>query len=428
MSYAEEVREWDQWIAETIGSGELVSVSVHSSDCRIYRKASNVIKARRLTPASLRARVNSLEDEFLILLALAPIPEAPKPVKYGRGSGWEYFEMTGLPPLRVSDPTFGYPKESLKDFIAVALLVFRMNCLGCSHGDLHRLNVGRNSNGTLSVFDFDQAVTGIPLRCWLRDFFGIGAYSRMGDISLFRRAAEVAWISVFVKGLRAIPVALTRPFRRPRSIADSTLLLARVNLMNSPQLDSLANAWIQAGESKASSPGTLSAYYSLDVSGVNFPGERPWVLRWTHIRRSVDFRGKRFLELGCNLGLLAAHAKLSGASFCLAVDIDADILSAARIAAKALGADVQFSQQNLDSSNQWEMDLNGYDIVSALSVMHWLKDKERAWRFLADQKEVLYEGHESGDEAVKRFRTLGFAHVSVLSVSERGRSLIYAAK
>ena len=430
MSYSEEVADWDIWLAGAIGPDiELVSVSVHSSDCRIYRNGPNVWKVRRLTPASCRNRANFLEDEFLILASLNSIREAPKPVQYFRQGEWESFEMTSLPALRVTDPTFGHPKESLRDFLAVAGLTFRMNRLGCSHGDLHRQNVGRNCEGTLSIFDFDQAVIGNPFRCWLRDFFGVGAYARMSDVSLFRRAADVAWLSFAAKALRALFNGFASPFRGLKRSDDSmTSLVSRARLTGNPNLVSLAEAWTLAARSKASSPDAPCAYYSLDISGVNFPGERPWMLRWEHLKRAVDFEGKRFLELGCNLGLLSTHARLNGASYCLGLDIDSDILSAAQTAAAALGADVKFIQQNLDSTNDWENDLSGFDLVSALSVLHWVSDKDRVWRFLANHREVLYEGHESSGEAVARLRALGFTQVSVLTLSDRGRELIHAVK
>jgi hypothetical protein len=73
-------------------------------------------------------------------------------------------------------------------------------------------------------------------------------------------------------------------------------------------LVSLAQAWEIAARSQASFPGLQLAYYSLDVAGINFPGERPWVQRWNSLRANVNFKGKRFLELGCNLGLLSIHA------------------------------------------------------------------------------------------------------------------------
>ena len=85
MNYQQEQKEWDDFVAQEVGAGaQLLSVSLLSSDCRIYFLADSVFKIRRLTPASLRGRLNSLEDEFLILTRLTSIPAVPKPRHYRR--------------------------------------------------------------------------------------------------------------------------------------------------------------------------------------------------------------------------------------------------------------------------------------------------------------------------------------------------------
>jgi len=194
-----------------------------------------------------------------------------------------------------------------------------------------------------------------------------------------------------------------------------------------PALETLAEAWRIALRSKASAPDVDIAYYSIDISGINFPGERPWIIRWERIRRSLDFKGKRLLELGCNMGLLSIHAKLSGAAACLGIDIDKEILRAAELASRAFGTDVVYRQLDLADSFPWEEELSGFDVVSALSVLHWVKDKKRVWSFIAQHKEVLYEGHESEHEAEVELRQAGFTHIVRLGTTERNRQMFYAS-
>jgi SAM-dependent methyltransferase len=202
----------------------------------------------------------------------------------------------------------------------------------------------------------------------------------------------------------------------------------RVRLLNDPNLERIAEAWEVAARSSASAPGVRTAYYSLDIEGVHFPGERPWLLRWNRLRSAVSFEGKRFLELGSNMALLSIHAKLVGAAACRAVDVDTDILCAATLAAEGFGVDLETQVVDLDDPRDWERGLDGFDIVAALSVMHWIRDKARVWRFIATHREVLYEGHEVDDEAEKQLRLAGFDVVTRLGVTERNRQLFYGRR
>ncbi len=123
---------------------------------------------------------------------------------------------------------------------------------------------------------------------------------------------------------------------------------------------------------------------------------------------------------------MSIHAKICGASSCLGIDINPDIIRAATLAASAFEAEVKFKQLNLDDTFKWEDDLAGYDIVSALSVMHWVKNRKRLWIFLGKQKEVLYEGHESDAKSEQNLKNAGFTKISIIGKSERGRNIFHA--
>lgn len=310
--YVQEQEEWDQFIRGNLGEGAvLVNVSKFSSDCRVYESGGRIHKIRRLTPASMRNRNNSLEDEHLILNRLSSVPSVPRVCSYKGTDQWEQLAMEVSPALRGYDPTFGRPKETLSDFWKVIQVTWELNRNGCSHGDLHWCNVGRNVQGGMSVFDFDQACLDGPWRCVMRDMLGLGTCERRSEFSLFNRLRDV-------QGLGVVLRVIVRVSKHLLSFLSSTLssstghnqvpepaFMERARLRADPNLDMLANAWRLASRAHASAPGVDIAYYSIDIAGVNFPGERPWMLRWERIRKSVDFKGKRLLELGCNMGLLS---------------------------------------------------------------------------------------------------------------------------
>jgi hypothetical protein len=434
MRYLQEQEAWDRFVRNSLGENAvLVSVSKFSSDCRVYRANDAIVKIRRFTPSSIRGRNNSFEDEYLIMQQLSSVPGIPVVRSYKRMGEWEQLEMELMPELDGYDPTFGNPHETFKDFWDIVHVTIQINRLGCSHGDLHWRNVGRNSEGGISVFDFDQACLASPWRCAVRDILGLGTCERRCEFSLFNRLRYVRGIGFLLRALARLArelimfVSRTGPSSTQGLHLAKSTFMQRAMLQADPALETLAEAWSLASLSKASAPDAAIAYYSIDIGGTNFPGERPWILRWERIRKNVDFKGKRLLEFGCNMGLLSIHAKLSGAAFCLGIDIDKDVLLAANLASRAFGTDVEYRPVDLGDSFRWEEELNGFDIVSALSVLHWIEDKERIWSFISRHNEVLYEGHESEQEAEGNLRRAGFTHIVALGTTERNRQMFYAS-
>ncbi len=425
-NYLEEQRLWRNLVRTLFGDDwNLVSVSNDSSDIRIYDSQDRIYKIRKLTKASFEGRVNSLESEYILLSNLSGLfPEIPEVFSYRMIDEFEVLCLSQLPAIPTLDPTFSGPRERLRDYLKIVRLVWRLNLKGFSHGDLTHGNIGLNERGGLSCFDFDQAVSGHPLNCILRDFLGIPMGGHGCKISLLKRLKNVVW---FI-GLTRIYTVVKDLMFGQRAFCDWDTLNLRCILSQDPLCTALYSGWKQAAESNANSPGMGKAYYSLDYRGIHFPGERPWAFRWEMIDGRVSFKGKRFLELGCNMSLLSIQAALGGAVKCTGVDINQTVLNAASSLAEAFSVKVDYHAIDFDSVDPWEEKLKGHDCVSALSVLHWVKDKERFLNFLAGFNEVLFEGHDDWEVEVRNFKRMGFERVEVLGRTERNRSLLYAAK
>jgi hypothetical protein len=169
-------------------------------------------------------------------------------------------------------------------------------------------------------------------------------------------------------------------------------------------------------------------YYSMEIDGFALPGERAWEHRWTLLRTLVEWRDARVLELGCNLGLLSASAMREGAAAALGVDSDPALLTANRVLQCALGVTCGTARIDFDDDTAWETELAAFrpTIVTALSVLHWVRDQDRLMRFLARFDTVLYEGH--GSERVERARLqrAGFTDIVLAGRSERRRAVFVA--
>ncbi len=429
MSYMVEMETWRRQVSAWLGpEAQLIHVSSHSSDVRIYRAGTRILKVRRLTPASVSKRPCSLEDEYHLLRRLqnrSPLPlVVPEAVDYHFEPEWEALELTAVEPPITTDPVVAPVKATVAEVWALACAVFQLNRAGVSHGDLTLDNAGRNSTGTMVLLDFDQAVFSHPFRCMLRDFIGVPCQVSAAQYTVWDRVCELGLVARLVRAVQRVRNRLGRARLRDHLAAHQ--IEGRAKARKDVRLHQLAECWRLAAASGANSPGSNLAYYSLDYSGMHFPGERPWVLRWEMIARGVSFRGKRLVELGCNLGLLSIHANLAGATAVVAADSNREVLDAAVKVAAILGGEVEFRQIDFDQTVDWEAQLGRGDIVTALSLTYWLRDKDRLWHYLAGFPEVIFEGHEPAEEVERRFRTLAFDRIERLGVSERNRPVFHA--
>ena len=118
--------------------------------------------------------------------------------------------------------------------------------------------------------------------------------------------------------------------------------------------------------------------------------------------------------------------KECGARSSLAIDVDNRILNSAKFISIAYGVTPTFYQQNFDGNNNWEEEMFNFrpDIVFALSVLDWVKDKERFIKFLGRFDDVIFEGHDTYDIEVKRFCSVGFNNIELIGNSDRNRKII----
>ena len=169
----------------------------------------------------------------------------------------------------------------------------------------------------------------------------------------------------------------------------------------------------------------------LEFGGLRFPGERAWAERWRCLSRITDYRGRRILDLGCNLGLLSIFLlKEAGAAAALAVDGDPLILEAAGKAAEAFAVRPEFRRIDFDRDAGWESALEAFrpDVVFALSLLNWVEDKARLLAFLGRFEELVFEGHDSAATERRRLRAAGFTRIELVATSERGRPVLHCRK
>lgn len=106
-------------------------------------------------------------------------------------------------------------------------------------------------------------------------------------------------------------------------------------------------------------------YQTIELpSGLVTPGKVPTHLR-TSLLQKIDFKGKSFLDVGCNSGQYCFTAKDNGASEVVGIDIDGRRILQARILAENEGYDVRFEERDI-----FDEPLNRrFDIVICIAVV-----------------------------------------------------------
>ncbi|MDP2689602.1 MAG: methyltransferase domain-containing protein [Deltaproteobacteria bacterium] len=421
--------EWERlWASalEELGLGGAVlnSCSYHDPGRRTY-ESGGVIYKLVLAGHEITAlkRAQDLRGEFEILNGCKGMAGVPEAIEWKRSGAAEYLAMRRINGVPLSGLDAG-PVKFVSVLARLGVILARLGIRGISHNDINAGNILILCDGGVALIDFDQAGRSGFLEALSRSFLGIESGG---------------------KAMHGSYVSLVKDFMKKNMSPGTIALLKRLagrdmsrkhRLPDLPanageKLKSAHWAWNLAQNSDASCPGAKAAYYSYEFQGVRFPGERPWKERWEVLSGITDYKGKRALELGCNMGLLSISLlREKKAKAALGVDADAKILESAKLLSSAHGVLPKFRQQDLDSPEEWEAELAEFkpDIVFALNVLNWVKDKDRLMSFLGRFNEVVFEGHDSVETETGRFRDAGFADIRLITTSERKRPVLHCRK
>lgn len=417
---------WCECLASfNISSAILLSQSTVDPFRRVYVVNGRIYKVVALRyEISKNLRADDLAGEFAILKRCAAIPGVPLPIVHYQNDEFEAIVMKRVP----GEPLASLDISWLRLFLILTklgIILLKLSWRGISHNDIFPENVLVTSQGSTSLIDFDQATRTNFLVALLRQFAGINVGLSKVHGSLVTISKKCVKKKLSPKTIQSLKRLLRRN--------DNEILQVLPILPNdaSFQVKTLLKAWQQAQVSDASSPGRTVAYYSLDVGGYHFPGERLWIERWNVLRSATDYSGKRILELGCNMALLSCFLlKDLYASAALAVDADAKILETAELVSLAFAVKPILKCQDFNAVYDWETELFDFkpDIVFALNVLNWVQDKQRFVGFLGRFQEVIFEGHDSIEVESNRLRDVGFQHIAQVGISERKRNILHCQK
>jgi predicted Ser/Thr protein kinase len=374
-------------------------------------------------PEGAPARRHDLLGEARMLRRCQGIPGIPEVLGWSVAGDSRALVLRRLDARPLSQLEVGWARL-VRLQLQLAVLVVRLAWRGVSHDDLRPENVLVDDAGRVHLVDFDQASSGSFAICLARSLLGLGGGGQVSNTLLapLRERCQASLPPALLRRLAA---------RGNRELDAEATALPRLPPGAGAELRALHAAWRIAAAAPASSPGRALAYYALDFGGLRWPGERPWAERWRVLRQITAVRGRRVLELGCNLGLLSIFLlREAGAATALAVDRDPLILEAASQAAAGFAVQPEFRRVDFDRDAGWEAALADFrpDVVFALSVLNWVEHPARLLAFLGRCEELVYEGHQSARTERRRLRSAGFTQIELIATSERGRPILHCRK
>ena len=421
-------RIWSDVIADLGVRGGTLLFSQRAPDIgrATYIGASHVYKLSiHALHASRNARANDLAEEYAILRKCAGVAGTPVALDLKRTPEYDALVIEKVDGTPANDLGIAPLKKAVISIKLIPLIV-KLAARHVSHNDITLENVLVKPRNRPVLIDFDQATDASFVAAVLAMFFGRPVVGQVVHNCLFDLLKE-SIADIRQGGMRLLPSAVQQKIRMFRE-------KRRQRLPRVPAHSAAAGlraAWEIAQKSNASSPGVRIAYYSYEYGRFRFPGERSWKLRWDTLRTITPLDGRRVLELGCNMALLSTNALAhENAVAALAVDSDPDILRAAALVAGAHGVHPGFARVDFDSPEDWESELRKFrpDVVFALSVFNWVRQKERFLRFLGNFDLIVFEGHDPFDVESRRLRQAGFSKIDLIGYSERSRPLMRASK
>src|SRR3990167_4908494 len=118
----------------------------------------------------------------------------------------------------------------------------------------------------------------------------------------------------------------------------------------------------------------LNPYQKIIKDGVEIQaGDMDTPLKFQHLIRGVDLKGKRILDAGCNLGMMCQLAMEHGAVDALGIDINLDYIEQAR----GLFPGLRFLCLPVEQL------YGSYDIIIASALLHYVKDLDAVLKTFA---------------------------------------------
>jgi tRNA A-37 threonylcarbamoyl transferase component Bud32 len=310
--YLERTSAWRQFHERLLPGAEVVAVSCHDGERRVFRDGREIVKVYRHTPAAARKLGAGLAREHEIATHLAHRVRAHVAATTHEviDDEWEVLRIPIIDGETV-DRLLSTGRGRQVSLLRALATIVRTNLAGVAHGDVNVGNFIVGPDGRVHLIDWGRAERASRLKALAGDVLGIGPnYTGYGGFRVIARSVLLA---------RSSP---TGPFarfyaRRWRTRVDRG---ERRNVVDHKGwfdndiegLVDLGDVWELAAGDRADS--TVSEAWGFELVGLKGRGHRSWETTWEWIRPLVRWTGRQILDLGPDAGFAATFARLEGAA------------------------------------------------------------------------------------------------------------------
>lgn len=355
------LKDWEEEIAAREERLKFALLDTEKLDTNLLEDRGNIVRKYDTGGGDRDERAMNA-----IVKALGPHPNIVPILEEGEDEfGRYYFDTPKLTPLTdIEEFADGQAERILADVRAGAEF---LNSHGIAHRDLNPRNILIDEDGTAMIFDFDWIQPGLDPEI-----------ARLCDFEPLDERVRQYAVPVMASGLA------TRGYHRV------------VTYVRNLRLDA---------SRATSNPDT--PYQKID--GV---GERDCEPRWNALR--PDVKGKRVVDLGCNLGYFASRSLDEDAADVLAVDRDKAILAA------AVKIHPNLEGKTLHLNLEEEMPEGEFDVAFCLSLWQHLGASKRSLLDYLKTIPVVY--WEDVNLSKGELEHMGF-EVERIGFSDLGRNL-----
>jgi hypothetical protein len=325
--------------------------------------------------------------------------------------GWHWFERPLLPEECRLDrlaPRLGAGER--RDLAERALMiVLDIYAHGYVHRDFHAQNLFR-VNDQLKLVDFETLIAYPPPRPPFRlsyDVTGQGLESplRTGHMG-FAARHESGQSVCQVLGVELEPVLAGLPGHLKEAMRGAALSFKSRKKRHACRAERIYSTFSLPGLTVEPREAQRNSARRLEQFGIG----------------AGDLRGRRILDLGCNMGAMLFEAQKHRPGACLGVEFDGEKVAVARMIAAYCGlGSITFRAADIDRLSRRSLE-GPFDVVFCLAVEGHIRRPQRMYSLLGKvAREVVYfEGNSStGKEAAERgLRSVGFTDVRYIGVCD----------
>jgi len=152
---------------------------------------------------------------------------------------------------------------------------------------------------------------------------------------------------------------------------------------------------------------TAVGYHSIETQGVSIIAQRRPKLRLDKYREYIDFKNKKVIDFGCNIGGMLIH--LGEIKEGIGYDFDRNCINAANNISKILNQEnKKYHTFNFDTEDYKNLKKFNPDIVFLLSLGSWIKKWKKLYQYCIDLNCYIVleiNNTKEGEEQIQFFKS-----------------------